>query len=99
MNIWGVTSTQGSQGLNALKGVEAAQGTQSIADQANTVQQGVAEVHDSVTLSVDAVRAAESAGDIRFDRVNAIRAAIADGSYETPEKLDLALERLLDRLG
>jgi anti-sigma28 factor (negative regulator of flagellin synthesis) len=95
MNIWGVTSTQGSQGLNALKGVEAAQaadGTQA------TMQQGVSEVHDSVTLSVDAVRTAESTGDIRFDRVNAIRAAIADGSYDTPEKLDLALDRLLDRL-
>jgi anti-sigma28 factor (negative regulator of flagellin synthesis) len=95
MNIWGVTSTQGSQGLNALKGVEAAQaadGTQA------TMQQGVSEVHDSVTLSVDAVRSAESTGDIRFDRVNAIRAAIADGSYDTPEKLDRALDRLLDRL-
>jgi len=95
MNIWGVTSTQGSQGLNALKGVEAAQaadGTQA------TMQQGVSEVHDSVTLSVDAVRSAESTGDIRFDRVNAIRAAIADGSYDTPEKLDRALNRLLDRL-
>jgi len=95
MNIWGVTSTQGSQGLNALKGVEAAQA----ADGAQAaMQQGVAEVHDSVTLSVDAVRSAESTGDIRFDRVNAIRAAIADGSYDTPEKLDLALDRLLDRL-
>ena len=90
MNIWGVTSTQGSQGLAALKGVEAAGGTQA------AVQQGVSEVHDSVTLSVDGVRAAESTGDIRFDRVNAIRAAIADGSYETPEKLDLALDRLAD---
>jgi hypothetical protein len=60
---------------------------------------GVGEVHDSVTFSVDAVRAAEGTADIRFDKVNAIRAAIADGSYETPEKLDLALERLLDRLG
>jgi anti-sigma28 factor (negative regulator of flagellin synthesis) len=95
MNIWGVTSTQGSQGLNALKGVEAAQATDGT--QA-TMQQGVSEVHDSVTLSVDAVRSAESTGDIRFDRVNAIRAAIADGSYDTPEKLDLALDRLLDRL-
>jgi anti-sigma28 factor (negative regulator of flagellin synthesis) len=63
------------------------------------VQQGVGEVHDSVTLSVDAVRSAESAADIRFDKVNSIRAAIADGSYDTPEKLDMALERLLDRLG
>ena len=93
MNIWGVTSTQGSQGLAALQGAEATRGTQA------AVQPGVAEVQDPVTLSIDAVRAAESAGDIRFDRVQAIRAAIADGSYETPEKLDLALERLLDRLG
>jgi hypothetical protein len=31
--------------------------------------------------------------------VNAIRAAIADGSYETADKLDAALDRLLDRLG
>jgi len=96
MNIWGVTSSQGSQGLQALKGVESAKG---IAPDATTVQQGVAEVRDSVTLSVDAVRAADSAGDIRFDRVNAIRAAIADGSYETPDKLDAALDRLLERLG
>jgi anti-sigma28 factor (negative regulator of flagellin synthesis) len=55
-------------------------------------------VHDSVDLSVDGVRAAETASDIRFDRVQAIRTAIAEGSYETPEKLDLALERLLDRI-
>ena len=51
-----------------------------------------------IDLSVDGVRAAETASDIRFDRVAAIRTAIAEGSYETPEKLDLALERLLDRI-
>ena len=94
MNIWGVFSTVGSQGVNAVKGVEALEQTQAAAR-----QQGVTEVQDAVTLSVDAVSAAEATADIRFDRVNAIRAAIADGSYETPEKLDLALDRLLDRLG
>ena len=94
MNIWGVFSTHGSQGLDAVKGVE---GTRS--SQAAAAQQGVGEVHDSVTLSVDAVHGADATSDIRFDRVNAIRAAIAEGSYETPDKLDLALERLLDRLG
>jgi negative regulator of flagellin synthesis FlgM len=52
-----------------------------------------------VTLSVDAVRSADATADIRFDRVNAIRAAIADGSYDTDDKLDIALDRLLDRLG
>ncbi|RLS75530.1 MAG: flagellar biosynthesis anti-sigma factor FlgM [Planctomycetota bacterium] len=94
MNVWGVFSTQGSQGLNAVKGVEAAQSAAAAAP-----QQGVGEVRDAVTLSVDAVRAADATADIRFDRVNAIRAAIADGSYDTAEKLDIALDRLLDRLG
>jgi len=84
MNIFGVFSTLGAQGAGAVKGVEAAQSAQAAA---------------AVTLSVDAVRSADASADIRFDRVNAIRAAIADGSYETPEKLDLALDRLLDSLG
>ena len=90
MNIFGVFSTQGAQGVGALKGAEAAQAA---------AHKGVGEVHDAVTLSVDGVRAADATSDIRLDRVNAIRAAIADGSYDTPEKLDIALDRLLDRLG
>lgn len=90
MNIFGVFSTHGAQGVNQIKGVDASQAAR---------QQGVGEVHDAVAMSVDAVRAAESAGDIRLDKVAAIRAAIADGSYETPEKLDLALDRLLDAIG
>ena len=94
MNIFGVFSTQGSQGIGAVKGVEAAQSAK-----AAVRNEGVGEVHDAVTLSVDAVKAAGAASDIRFDRVAAIKAAIADGSYETPEKLDIALDRLLDRLG
>jgi negative regulator of flagellin synthesis FlgM len=90
MNVFGVFSTQGSQGIAALKGVEATK----VAS-----QQGVAEVRDSVTLSTEAVRAADASSDIRFDKVAAIKAAIADGSYDTPEKLDIALDRLLERLG
>ncbi len=36
-------------------------------------------------------------GEIRVDRVAEIRRQIADGTYETPEKLDIALSRMLDR--
>ncbi len=36
-------------------------------------------------------------GEIRTDRVADIRRQIADGNYETPEKLDAALDRLLDQ--
>jgi negative regulator of flagellin synthesis FlgM len=92
MQIWGVSSAHASQALTGVKGIESTSATQA------AVGQGVTEVHDSVTLSVDAVRAADSTSDIRFDRIHSIRAAIADGTYETADKLDGAIERLLDRL-
>ena len=93
MNILGVFATHGAQATSAAKAVDAAS-----AAQAASARQGVGEVHDAVALSVEGVKAAEATSDIRFDRVAAIRAAIADGSYETPEKLDIALDRLLDSL-
>ena len=35
---------------------------------------------------------------IRQDRVDSIRAQIASGTYETPDKLDAALSRFLDEV-
>lgn len=37
--------------------------------------------------------------EIRHDRVAALRAAIAEGKYETEARLDLAVSRLLDEIG
>ncbi len=37
--------------------------------------------------------------DVRWDRVNQIWAQIAEGTYETDEKLEIALGRLLDEIG
>jgi negative regulator of flagellin synthesis FlgM len=45
-----------------------------------------------------AVQATETGG-VRTDLVNRIRSEIAAGTYETPEKLDGALNRLLDEIG
>ena len=36
---------------------------------------------------------------IRFDRVAELRRQIADGTYDTPEKMDAALDRMLDSWG
>ncbi|MBM3999508.1 MAG: flagellar biosynthesis anti-sigma factor FlgM [Planctomycetes bacterium] len=36
--------------------------------------------------------------EVRADRVSQIRAAIASGTYETADKLDRAVDRLLDEL-
>ena len=37
--------------------------------------------------------------EIRTDRVAQIREAIEAGTYETQEKLDIAIDRLLDEIG
>ncbi len=36
--------------------------------------------------------------EIRHEKVEEIRRQIASGSYETPEKLELALDRMMDEL-
>jgi negative regulator of flagellin synthesis FlgM len=56
---------------------------------------------DSIDISAAAeaaVQAAES-GEVRQGLVDRIRSQIAAGTYETPHKLDLAVERLLDEIG
>jgi len=45
-----------------------------------------------------AIQAAETGG-IRQDLVGRIRSEIAAGTYETSDKLDVALNRLLDEMG
>ena len=56
---------------------------------------------DQLDIS-EAAQAISQAGDaapIRLDRVADIRAQIADGTYDTADKLDLAVDRLLNELG
>jgi negative regulator of flagellin synthesis FlgM len=36
--------------------------------------------------------------EIRYERVAEIRSQIAAGVYETPEKMEIAMDRLLDEL-
>lgn len=62
---------------------------------------GSAPIHDELSLSETARLAAQAQQlpEIRQDRVDAIRAQIAAGTYESADKLDLALERLLDEIG
>ena len=46
--------------------------------------------------NAQATGASEASSGIRQDRVDSIRQAIANGTYESPEKLSGALDRLLD---
>ena len=51
-----------------------------------------------ISPEADLVSRVRDVPDIRADRVADIRQQIAAGTYETDEKLDLALSRLLDEI-
>jgi negative regulator of flagellin synthesis FlgM len=61
---------------------------------------GVSAPQDQVEISSIGrmLEGIESLPDIRHERVAAIRQQIAQGVYETPEKLEIALDRLLDEM-
>ena len=68
----------------------------------NTAQStGAANKADSVEISPAANAALQAAegGRVRTDLVNLIRGQIAAGTYDTPEKMEIAMERLLDQIG
>lgn len=91
MEIYGAGGTQGPQPIYPrLAGfsIEAGQ----------TVQAGA--TRDQVEISplgrmLDGI---EGLPEIRHERVEEIRRQIAAGTYETTEKLDIALDRLIDEL-
>jgi len=94
MEIYGPSHLHGAQSLNPPHAARLSRPTGP--DRSSPIR-------DELDIS-EAARAAEAqqTGDtapIRQDRVDAIRAQIASGTYETPEKLDAALERLLDEIG
>lgn len=52
-----------------------------------------------ISSEADFVSQARDLPEVRSERVAQIRAQIQSGKYETSEKLDVALERLLDEIG
>ncbi|MEY4565254.1 MAG: hypothetical protein RLY14_224, partial [Planctomycetota bacterium] len=40
-----------------------------------------------------------ASGGIRTEKVAALRRAIAEGNYDTPDRMSAALDRLLEQLG
>jgi negative regulator of flagellin synthesis FlgM len=88
-------------GLNQLHGPQAISAPHVSRTPATSPQLESAPIRDELQIS-DAARLMEQvqqAPDIRQDKVAAIRAQIANGTYETADKLDIAVSRLLDEIG
>jgi negative regulator of flagellin synthesis FlgM len=92
MHIYGPTHLHGPQSIGSPHAARGAQPEN--AKPGNPIQ-------DELQLS-DAAQVVDKMNEIpeiRQDRVDAIRAEIAAGTYETDEKLEAALDRLLDEIG
>lgn len=91
MEIYGAGGTQGPQPIFprlAPFSVDAGQ----------TVQAGVPRDHVEISPLGRMLEGIDRLPEIRHEKVEEIRRQIASGVYETPEKLELALDRLIDEL-
>jgi negative regulator of flagellin synthesis FlgM len=92
MQIHGPASVHGPHNISAPHALRG--------PQPNAPAQAPVDTGDVLELS-DAAQLASRLSeipDVRMDRIQAIRAAIAEGVYETDEKLNVALDRLLDEI-
>jgi negative regulator of flagellin synthesis FlgM len=92
MQVYGPSHLHGPQSINAPHASRVT---------APSAQPESSSIRDELQIS-DTARLMEQAQqlpDIRQDRVAAIRAQIANGAYETADKLDIAVSRLLDEIG
>ncbi len=87
-------------GLGPVQGPQSVQGVQRNQIAQPEAQKTHSQGADQLDISheADLVSRARDLPDIRADRVAEIRAQIESGIYETEEKLDIALDRLLDEL-
>ena len=92
MHIYGPGQLHGPQSIGSPHGARPAQ---------SMTRPESAPIADEVNIS-DAARMIEQVQqmpDLRADRVEAVRQQIAEGTYETSDKLNIALERMLDEIG
>lgn len=97
-----ISSNFSLSGVQALKGStrsNPAQATEAVAETASLTPV------DQLDLSPEAQglggveSSNSSSSDIRTDKVAALRRAIADGNYDTPERISAALDNFLNQLG
>lgn len=91
MQVNGIGNVHGAQNIqpsNAARPAEQASQTEAIS------------TNDEISISqeADLLSRIHEMPDVRQDVVDQIRAEIANGTYETGDKLDIAASRLLDEM-
>ena len=92
MQVNGPSQVHGPQGIKGPHSNQRTSGPNT------TTPTGQADQLD-ISAAADAAASAAENAEIRSDLVARVRQEIAAGTYETPEKLDAALDNFLDQIG
>ncbi len=92
MQIYGPSQVHGPQALAGPHTVRAPQRPVAPTTPATGDQLDISEAAQLISQAHDVP-------DVREELVTRVRAQIANGSYETPERLDVAIDRLFDEIG
>jgi anti-sigma28 factor (negative regulator of flagellin synthesis) len=94
MNITNYTPIQSSQNIQGLHRASVGQGSEPVRQ---TSKDTISFSEESLRLS-DITQTNSGSTKIRFDLVNRIKAEIAAGTYDTPDKMDVAIDRMASRI-
>ncbi len=89
-------TTTSVEGTQSLQPTDAANGTHQTSEVASNPAAGADEI--SISQEANLLSQIEDIPDVRQERVDQIRAEIASGVYETEERMDIAVSRLLDEI-
>jgi negative regulator of flagellin synthesis FlgM len=92
MQIHGPSQVHGPQSINAPHFSQ-----RTTASPATSAGSAVDRVE--ISQAAEAAMKASETGGVRQELVNSIRSQIAAGTYDTPDKMNAAMERLLDQMG
>lgn len=96
MQINGLHQAHAPQSVDRAQSAAASSVSETSNDQTTAAADQLDLSPEAQALSQSQSIDASGTGEIRMEKVAAIRQAIADGVYETPEKMSQALDRLLD---
>ena len=94
INLFHIHSPQSIQGLHCFS---TGQSDVEPVRQSASLKDSVSFSEESLRLS-DVTKTGTESTSIRFDLVNRIKAEIAAGTYETADKMDIAIERMASRI-
>jgi len=97
MNITNSPHIQSAQNIPGLQRTSAGQGGVESIRSTTAIRDSVSFSEEGLRLS-DAATTSDSSSKVRFELVNRIKAEINAGTYDTPEKMDIAFERMLSRI-